>query len=77
MYDLKKDLASVIAEAEGGTDVLITRHNKPVALITRPAAEHLHRGARFGNADLIPAIRAKTAGRYLEFLTRDRRSGPE
>jgi antitoxin (DNA-binding transcriptional repressor) of toxin-antitoxin stability system len=75
MYDLKNDLASIIAEAESGTDVLITRHNKPVALLTRPAAEHLHCGARFGKADLNPAIRAKTAGRYLEILASDRRSG--
>ena len=35
MYELKNDLAAIIAEAETGTDVLVTRHNKPVARLTR------------------------------------------
>ncbi len=77
MYTLKNALASIIAEAKSGTDVLITRHNKPVALITRPAVEHLHRGTRFGNADLRPAVRVKTEGHYLELLAHDRRSNRE
>ena len=75
IHDLKNSLASVIAEAEEGTDVLVTRHNRPVARLTRPDMGHLHCGARFGSADLKPAVRAKTAGRYLEFLRQDRSSG--
>ena len=75
MDELKKGLAAIIAEAEEGMDVLVTRHNKPVARLTRPSTEHLHCGARFGSADLKPAVRGKTAGRYLEFLKQDRRTG--
>ena len=75
MYGLKQELASIIAEAEAGTDVLITRHNKPVARLTRPGTEHLHRGSRFGKASLTPAVRERTAGRYLQFLSEDRRAG--
>ena len=72
MYGLKRDLASIIAEAESGNEVLITRHNKPVARLTRPGTEHLHTGSRFGRAFLRPAVKAKTAGRYLQMLEEDR-----
>ncbi len=75
MNELKQDLSSLVAEAEAGMDILVTRHNKPVARLTRSTAEHLVRGDGFGSADLKPAIRAKTAGRYLEILKDDRRSG--
>ena len=77
MHVLKQELGSVIAEAEAGTEVLITRHNKPVARLTRAGAEHLHRGSLFGKGRLKPAVRRKTAGRYLQLLTEDRRTGGE
>jgi len=77
MYGLKQELASIIAETEAGTDVLITRHNKPVARLTRPETEHLHRGSRFGKANLTPAVSEKTAGRYLKILSEDRHTGRE
>lgn len=74
MYGLKQDLASIVAEAEAGNDVLITGHNKPVARLTRPETEHLHFGSRFGKARLKPAVRGKSAGRYLRILEEDRGS---
>ncbi len=77
MHGLKLELASVIAEAEAGEEILITRHNKPVARLTRSGMEHLHRGSRFGNADLRPAVHGKTGGRYLQMLQEDRRDGRE
>jgi len=72
MDELKKELASVVAEAEAGLEILITRHNKPVARLSRPESRHLHHGARFGRAALKPAARARTAGRYLQILQDDR-----
>jgi antitoxin (DNA-binding transcriptional repressor) of toxin-antitoxin stability system len=72
MHGLKKDLASIIAEAETGNEVLITRHNKPVARLSRPGNEHLHAGSQFGKARLKPAVKAKTEGRYLQVLEEDR-----
>jgi antitoxin (DNA-binding transcriptional repressor) of toxin-antitoxin stability system len=72
MYSLKQDLASIIAEAEAGNDVIITKHNRPVARLIRPETEHLHIGAQFGKANLKPAVTGKTAGRYLQMLEADR-----
>jgi antitoxin (DNA-binding transcriptional repressor) of toxin-antitoxin stability system len=72
IHELKQGLASTIAEAEAGGEVLITRHNKPVARLTRPGAEHLHPGIHFGKAKLKPAVKGKTAGRYLRILEEDR-----
>jgi prevent-host-death family protein len=72
IYELKQDLASVIAEAEAGNDVVITRHNKPVARLTRLETRHLHAGPQFGKPRLRPAVRGKTAGRYLQILEEDR-----
>jgi prevent-host-death family protein len=73
--ELKQDLASIIAEAEAGSDVVITRHNKPVARLTHLDDEHLHRGANFGKAKLKPVVKGKTAGRYLQLLEEDRGVG--
>ncbi len=72
MYGLKQELASIVAEAEAGTEILITKHNKPVARLTRPATEHLHAGSKFGRGRLKPAVQGKTAGRYLQILEDDR-----
>lgn len=72
MYELKQGLASMVAEAEAGNDVLITKHNKPAALLTRPESEHLHYGSQFGKARLKPAAKKSTAGRYLQTLKEDR-----
>ena len=71
----KQKPASIVAEAETGNDVLITRNNKPVALLTKPRTEYLHTGSKFGKARLKPAIRGKTAGRYLRILEENRGSG--
>ena len=77
IHELKQALASVIEQVQAGTEILITRHSKPVARLSRPELEQVHRGSRFGNADLKSLHRSKTAGRYLEFLAQDRRGEQE
>jgi prevent-host-death family protein len=72
MNELKQELASIVAEAAGGNDVLITKHNRPIARLTGAETQHLHLGANFGKAKLKPAVKAKTAGRYLQMLEEDR-----
>lgn len=72
MHGLKQELASIVAEAQAGNDVLITKHNKPIARLTRPESEHLHRGSQFGKTRLKPVVKGKTAGRYLQILEEDR-----
>jgi prevent-host-death family protein len=76
IYGLKQELASVIAEAEAGTEILITKHNKPVARLTRAGSEHLHAGSEVGRGRLKPAVKGKTAGRYLQILEEDRGRDP-
>jgi antitoxin (DNA-binding transcriptional repressor) of toxin-antitoxin stability system len=75
MYTLKQELASMIAAAEGGAEIVVTRHGKSVARLTAHAVLHLVRGELFGRADLRPALRGKTSGRYLKLLLEDRQSG--
>jgi prevent-host-death family protein len=72
MKDLKKDLSSVIGQAEAGRSILITRHNDVVAIVgpARPAG--VHRGHDAGTGRLRPALKSGTKGRYLSVLTEDR-----
>ena len=70
--ELKRNLASLVAAA-GGERILITRHRRPVASLSRADLEHVHLGALAGRASLKPLLRAATGGAYLEVLVEDRR----
>lgn len=70
---LKAQLSSVVADAEAGATILITRHREPVAMLGPPRSAHLHRGHRVGRGGLKPAVSGRaTKGRYLEVLLQDR-----
>jgi prevent-host-death family protein len=70
--DLKANLSSVVAEAESGRTVVITRHNTAVAQVGPATASHIHRGHRAGSGRIPPAIKRRTKGRYLAVLLEDR-----
>jgi len=72
IQDLKARLSAVVAEAEAGGTILVTRHNQPVAQLGPAAAAHLHRGTRAASTRLGPAVRRGTRGRYLALLLEDR-----
>jgi len=72
IQDLKAQLSAVIAEAESGETILITRHNQPVAQLTPAEIQNLHRGKFFGKGRIAPAVKRGTNGRYLEVLLEDR-----
>jgi prevent-host-death family protein len=72
IQDLKARLSSVVAEAESGTTILITRHNEPVAQLCPPRPQHVHSGRSVGVARLRPAVKRATKGRYLSMLMEDR-----
>ena len=76
IQDLKARLSAVVAEAESGCSVVITRHNQPVAQLGPAGALHVHRGRRVGNVRLEPAVSHGTKGRYLAVLLEDRRELP-
>jgi prevent-host-death family protein len=72
IQDLKAQLSGVVAEAESGHTIVITRHAEPVALLG-PARQHLvHRGTRVGAGRIEPALTRATNGRYLDVLLEDR-----
>ena len=71
IQDLKARLSAVVAEAESGGTIIITRHNEPVAQLG-PARSYVRRGARVGEGTLKPVIKGATKGRYLEVLMEDR-----
>lgn len=71
---LKQQLSRVIAEAEAGKTLLVTRHKRVVARIVPPEAD-LHTGSRFGRGSIKPLLKGPTRGRYLEVIADDRRGG--
>lgn len=70
--DLKAHLSSIVAAAESGETVIITRHNTAVAHVGPATASHTHRGHRVGAGRIAPAIKKRTKGRYLALLLEDR-----
>ena len=62
LFEAKTHLSELIARAERGEEVVITRHNKPVAkLVPMPAAAPDARARR----DAVAALLQAAAGRTL------------
>jgi prevent-host-death family protein len=72
IQDLKARLSAVVAEAESGDTIIITRHNAPVAQLSPARAEAIHRGKNVGSGRIRPALKRGTNGRYLKVLLEDR-----
>jgi prevent-host-death family protein len=70
--ELKRNLAAIVAAAARGERILITRHRRPVASLSRADLEHVHVGPQAGRASLKPLLRAATRGAYLDVLAEDR-----
>ena len=75
IHELKQDLSSFVAAASAGEEILITRHNRPMARLTSAERQHLHQGSRFDRAILRPVLHGQTRGRYLILLEEDRCGG--
>jgi prevent-host-death family protein len=72
IQDLKAKLSAIVAAAESGDTIMITRHNAPVAQLGPPQRESVHRGKNVGVRRLRAAVKRGTKGRYLEILLEDR-----
>jgi antitoxin (DNA-binding transcriptional repressor) of toxin-antitoxin stability system len=70
--DLKAGVAAAVAEAEAGRPLLVTRHNRPVAILGPAHRPGVHRGAAVGKGGLTPAVKTGTAGRVFAVLADDR-----
>jgi len=69
---LKARLSALVAEAESGDTIIITRHNAPVAQLRSARTESVHRGKNVGSGRIRAAVKRGTKGRYLEVLLEDR-----
>jgi antitoxin (DNA-binding transcriptional repressor) of toxin-antitoxin stability system len=69
---LKSQLSSIVAEAQAGATIIVTRHNQAVAQLGPAREAHVHRGKAVGQGRLKPAIKQGTRGRYLAVLAEDR-----
>ena len=76
IHDIKKNLASFLAEVAEGERILITRHKKPVATLGSPEKEHLFVGAHSGKGRLRPALDRGSHGKFLKVLEDDRHGAP-
>jgi len=74
IQDLKAQLSGIVAEAESGRVIVITRHNEPVAQLGPAGTHRVSRGTRVGTARLTPAVTRGTKGQYLAVLLEDRGS---
>ena len=76
IHELKQRLSQVIAAAESGETMLVTRHKRVVARIVPPESHlHLHSGSQVGQGTIQPLLKGATRGRYLEVISDDRRGG--
>ena len=69
---LKAQLSAVVAEAQSGRTIVVTRHNEPVAQLGPAQPAHVHPGRRPTASRLTPAVKRGTKGRYLKILIDDR-----
>jgi len=69
---LKAQLSAVVAEAQSGRTIVVTRHNEPVARVGPAQPSHVHPGRQPGAGRLKPAVKRGTKGRYLKVLIEDR-----
>jgi prevent-host-death family protein len=72
IQDLKAQLSAAVAEAQSGTSILITRHNRAVAQLGPARLGQVHRGGNVAGGRIMPAVRRSTKGRYLSVLLEDR-----
>ena len=72
IQDLKARLSAMVADAESGDTIIITRHNAPVAQLSPTRTESVHRGKNVGSSRLTAALKRGTKGRYLQVLLEDR-----
>ena len=71
VQELKARLSAVVAAAEAGETVVITRHGKPVARLGPADPPHVQRGRLVGEP-WPPGLKTGLGGRALALLLEDR-----
>ena len=63
IQDLKARLSAMVAAAESGDTIIITRHSARVAQLSPTRTESVHRGKNVGSSRLRAALKRGTKGR--------------
>jgi prevent-host-death family protein len=66
IQDLKARLSAMVAQAESGDTIIMTRHNAPVAQLSPTRTQSVHRGKNVGSSRIRAALKRGTNGRYLK-----------
>lgn len=72
IQDLKPQLSAIVADAQAGETVVITRHGKPVAQLGPAAPPHVHRGANAGAGTPLRSVTSGLGAKALAVLLEDR-----
>lgn len=73
LKDLKENLSKWAEEASKGSEILVTKHNRPYIRLMPGEAPGLRKGSRVGVGRLEPIFsKPATHGRWLKILEEDR-----
>ena len=74
LNDLKSNLAHWIGLANKGNQLLITKHNQPIAYLVPCQEPGVHTGTKALEQSLTPLFSEAKGARWLKFLSEDRDS---
>lgn len=72
IQDLKAHLSAWVEEAASGVSIVVTKHNRPVAVLSSAHQVQLRVGRFAGKGRIRPLLMSATKGRYLKILSEDR-----
>ena len=71
--ELKENLSQWAEAVSKGSEILVTKHNRPYIRLTPGNERHLYRGSMVGQGGLKAVGRRLTGGKWLKFLEEDRK----
>jgi prevent-host-death family protein len=70
--ELKDNLSELLEKVEKGDSIIITNHNRPMAMLTGITGRHLVVGKYIGKPGIVPLGQQMTKGRYLDAIEDDK-----
>lgn len=72
LKELKENLSHWTEEASKGSQILVTKYNRPYIMLLPGGGGSLYHGSRVGKASLTSELDQASKGRYLDYLLHDR-----